>query len=376
MATIARTVSLGSRPAPPPRLASRLRRPGMAAGPGQRVVWGGRCALSRVRPGAFPLALPLPAMPAPVDNTLLELFRTEVELHSETLTAGMLALEQAPADEATLERLMRASHSIKGAARIVQMTPCAEIAHALEDCFVAAQRKTVQLVPAHIDALLKGVDLLTQCATATRAPNWDPAPLRPLATDYVARLKQLLQGSPQPVAPPPGPASPASSPTAPTTPAPTAAAEPAPTAPAAPARTAPAFAAPLEGVAQVGDPGTRSGFAPGDAPFTHSPAIGSATSDSPRSPANATVICPACLDRQSAELTRRQVLATLALGPGRVTLDCSATVDFDAGGLAFLVAAERHCAGLSRPLRLAPVSDTLRELLPLVGLEHLLGDPV
>ncbi|MFM7160889.1 MAG: Hpt domain-containing protein [Planctomycetaceae bacterium] len=63
-------------------------------------------------------------MPAPVDNTLLELFRTEVELHSETLTAGMQALEQAPADEATLERLMRASHSIKGAARIVQMTPC------------------------------------------------------------------------------------------------------------------------------------------------------------------------------------------------------------------------------------------------------------
>jgi hypothetical protein len=33
-------------------------------------------------------------MTSPIDNTLLELFRTEVELHSETLTAGMLALNR------------------------------------------------------------------------------------------------------------------------------------------------------------------------------------------------------------------------------------------------------------------------------------------
>ena len=333
-------------------------------------------------------------MTPPIDNTLLELFRTEVELHSETLTAGMLALEQAPADEGTLERLMRASHSIKGAARIVQMTPAAEISHALEDCFVAAQRKTLQLAPAHIDALLKGVDLLAQCSTATRSPNWDPAPFAPLAADYTARLKQLLNAS----TPTGGPSAVSTSTSSPAVGhaahSPTVAIAPhtAPTLPTSPATgwaaipsgsgsllpVAPEFAATNPGGASAANGGLASQSSAPHAPPSLPTAAPSPVTSAPGTSdglSNATVICPSRLDRQSAELTRRQVLATLAFGPAVITLDCSATEDFDAAGLAFLVAAERHCAELSRTLRLAPVSATLQELLPLVGLGHLAGEP-
>jgi chemotaxis protein histidine kinase CheA len=339
-------------------------------------------------------------MTSPIDNTLLELFRTEVELHSETLTAGMLALEQAPADESTLERLMRASHSIKGAARIVQMTPAAEISHALEDCFVAAQRKTLQLAPAHIDALLKGVDLLAQCSTATRSPNWDPAPFAPLATDYTARLKQLLHSPPPEVAPsgavavtsstpvghvahaPPVATSATASHTPPNLstlpPSPATGWAAAPSGSNSLSPLVPEFAATNPGEATAAAGGLASqGSAPLAAPRlpTAIPIPVTSAPGASEGLSNATVICPSRLDRQSAELTRRQVLATLAFGPAVITLDCSATEDFDAAGLAFLVAAERHCAELSRTLRLAPVSATLQELLPLVGLGHLVGEP-
>ncbi len=51
--------------------------------------------------------------------SLIELFRAEAESQTQTLSAGLLSLERGDASAATLESLMRAAHSIKGAARIV-----------------------------------------------------------------------------------------------------------------------------------------------------------------------------------------------------------------------------------------------------------------
>jgi len=308
--------------------------PGLPGGwtRGSPVGPGGVCGPCRFPPLSPPhLEAPV-AMVASIDPTLLELFRSEVELHSETLTAGLLALEQSPGDEGTLERLMRAAHSIKGAARIVQLTPAAEVAHVMEDCFVAAQRKTLRITPTHIDAFLKGVDLLSQCSAGTREVDWDPARVAPLAADYTHRLQQLLH------APPPG-QPPSMSPNGGPTPA-----------GSVPAHT--------------------------ETPLNTGAAAGPGGSASP--PGVVTVVCPPRLDWETAEVVRRQLVTrlddTAAAGAGPVWLDLGGTVDLDAGGLALLVAAERHCAGRSRPLRLGPVSPTLRDVLQVVGLAHLLGD--
>lgn len=108
------------------------------------------------------------------NGMMLELFRSEVESHSESLTSGLLALEQSPAEIASLEQMMRAAHSIKGAARIVRVDAAADVAHAMEDCFVAAQQGSVAFLPGDIDVLLRGVDLLVRIAAATREtqPDW------------------------------------------------------------------------------------------------------------------------------------------------------------------------------------------------------------
>lgn len=51
--------------------------------------------------------------------SMLELFRMEAEGQTATLSAGLVALEGALAAPETIEPLMRAAHSLKGAARIV-----------------------------------------------------------------------------------------------------------------------------------------------------------------------------------------------------------------------------------------------------------------
>jgi two-component system, chemotaxis family, sensor histidine kinase and response regulator WspE len=96
--------------------------------------------------------------------SMMELFRMEAESHTATLSAGLVALEGALAAPEVIEPLMRAAHSLKGAARIVGLDAAVRVAHAMEDCFVAAQKGKLILQPEHVDFLLRGVDLLAAIA--------------------------------------------------------------------------------------------------------------------------------------------------------------------------------------------------------------------
>ena len=55
--------------------------------------------------------------------SMLELFRLEAESQAEILSAGVLAIEEQRQSAETIESLMRAAHSLKGAARIVASMP-------------------------------------------------------------------------------------------------------------------------------------------------------------------------------------------------------------------------------------------------------------
>ena len=70
--------------------------------------------------------------------SMLDLFRMEAESQVQVLTSGLLALERDHAAAEQLESCMRAAHSLKGAARIVDLADAVRVAHAMEDCFVAA----------------------------------------------------------------------------------------------------------------------------------------------------------------------------------------------------------------------------------------------
>lgn len=98
--------------------------------------------------------------------SMLDLFRMETREQMRQLTDGLLRLEQGTADAALLESMMRAAHSVKGAAAIVGLEPALRLAHAMEDVLVAAQENRVQLDADGVDVLLAGVDLLQQLADA------------------------------------------------------------------------------------------------------------------------------------------------------------------------------------------------------------------
>lgn len=138
-----------------------------------------------------------------------ELFRVEVERQSAILTAGLLELEHDPGAGTRLEELMRAAHSLKGAARIIGLEAAVRVAHALEEGFVAGQRGQMTFQREQIDLLLRGVDLLIRIAQTPEIDliQWAGAE-KSVVDDFLARMGAMLgQGrtgvSPVPVAPPP-----------------------------------------------------------------------------------------------------------------------------------------------------------------------------
>lgn len=101
--------------------------------------------------------------------SLIELFRVEAEGQLALLTRHLLALEQEPAGPEVLEEMMRAAHSLKGAARIVNLTPAVQVAHAMEDSLVAAQRGEAVLDRDRVNTLMQGVDWLARISKLNEA---------------------------------------------------------------------------------------------------------------------------------------------------------------------------------------------------------------
>jgi two-component system, chemotaxis family, sensor histidine kinase and response regulator WspE len=156
--------------------------------------------------------------------SMLELFRLEAESQTAVLSAGVLAIEELERSPETVESMMRAAHSLKGAARIVGLDPAVRVAHALEDVFVAAGKGTFRVRPEHADRILAGIDFLSAIAKADDAlapvSDW---PAR--AERLVGDLGSMVAGQAVVPAPAPAPVAASASPT-PAAPSPAAAARP------------------------------------------------------------------------------------------------------------------------------------------------------
>ncbi len=142
--------------------------------------------------------------------SLMDLFRSEADGQVATLTEGLLALEGSATAPAAIEPLMRAAHSLKGAARIVGLDAAVRVAHALEDGFVAAQRGEFAILTPHVDVMLKAVDLLATISQLPeeRAGSWQ-SENEPGVAAIVKALDALRSGTPAAIAPPIAPEGPA-----------------------------------------------------------------------------------------------------------------------------------------------------------------------
>jgi len=96
--------------------------------------------------------------------SMFDLFQTEVQQHCACLADGLIALEQNAGDPKMVEPLMRAAHSVKGAARIINLDGAIGLAHAMEECLVRIQRGVETPTAGRIDELLRGSDILRSLA--------------------------------------------------------------------------------------------------------------------------------------------------------------------------------------------------------------------
>ncbi len=141
---------------------------------------------------------------AGVDRSqVLDLFREEAGELLETLSEGLLRLEEAGADPEVVQELFRAAHTLKGSAAMMELTAISQVAHRMEDLLGEVQAGKAAVTPALVTLLLEGVDHIQE------ALEGDEAALAP----YRARLESFAAdpnggaGTPVP-APPPEPRTP------------------------------------------------------------------------------------------------------------------------------------------------------------------------
>jgi two-component system, chemotaxis family, sensor histidine kinase and response regulator WspE len=148
---------------------------------------------------------------------MLDVFRQDVESQVLVLTGGLLALERDPHAAAELDACMRAAHSLKGAARIVGLPVAVRVAHAMEDCLVAAQQGRLEVTADDVDRLLGAVDLLSRIAEtpAEQMETWT-AGREPEVEATLSGLDAVLERAtaPAPQEPPARDAAPAAAPVA------------------------------------------------------------------------------------------------------------------------------------------------------------------
>jgi two-component system sensor histidine kinase and response regulator WspE len=176
--------------------------------------------------------------------SLFELFRAEAETHAAALSDGLVRLE-GTSDASVVEPLMRAAHSIKGAARVIGLDIAVRLAHAMEDVLVAMQKGREAIQPSRIDQLLAGTDLLASLAKIDEAavPSWSGE--NEPALDALVEALRAAPPAAKPASTPASTPSPTPSPTPAVAPPPEPAQAPAKaheTAVAAPAAPSPAAA--------------------------------------------------------------------------------------------------------------------------------------
>lgn len=176
--------------------------------------------------------------------SMVDLFRMEAAEQARVLTDGLLQLERGAADPVLLEAMMRAAHSIKGAAAIVDHQAVVGLAHAMEDVFVAAQQGRTTVDAGAADTLLDSVDLMLRLAGEDGGSDGSADPAVQARVEALALLLARPAAAPMPAPAPPAPApgpAPATTPAVPVpAQAPALPAAPAPGLPAAPASALPA----------------------------------------------------------------------------------------------------------------------------------------
>jgi two-component system chemotaxis sensor kinase CheA len=137
---------------------------------------------------------------------LLATFRVEADDHIQAMSSGLVELEKLPAGERqteTVERIYREAHSLKGAARAVNLAEIESVCHSLESVFAGLKNKRVAATLPLFDLLHQALEVLRGLlvsAGQTRAgvEKLAVSPLIRRIEDVLKEAASVVQGAPFP----------------------------------------------------------------------------------------------------------------------------------------------------------------------------------
>jgi two-component system chemotaxis sensor kinase CheA len=156
-------------------------------------------------------------------QTLRATFKVEADEHIQTIASGLLELERASDNEAerraVIEVTFRAAHSLKGAARAVNLTDVEMICQSMEDVFAKWKRGN-EPAPEVIDSLHRSLDaVIAGITTSAGTPAQAAPPAVTVPTPPPEQMpKPTAPLTAAPTAPPPRPKASAPPHTEPATP--------------------------------------------------------------------------------------------------------------------------------------------------------------
>lgn len=123
---------------------------------------------------------------------LIATFRAEAQEHIARISGGLIELGSLTGDarSATIEIIFREAHSLKGAARTVNLPRIEKLCQALEDVFAAAKRNEIALSSDSLDAAHDAVDHIQAILSAN--PDEQALPSTPGDMEVSRRLEVVL----------------------------------------------------------------------------------------------------------------------------------------------------------------------------------------
>ena len=96
------------------------------------------------------------------DEEFLQTFRAEALERLQTLSSGLMSLENSPADDELLKKLFREAHTLKGSAGMMGLDAIRELAHRVEDILETVQTGQMRMESGVADLLLETLDRIEQ----------------------------------------------------------------------------------------------------------------------------------------------------------------------------------------------------------------------
>jgi two-component system chemotaxis sensor kinase CheA len=129
------------------------------------------------------------------DKSLILDFINEATEHVESCEGGLLALENKPGDNETLNLIFRAFHTIKGMAGFLNLAEIGSLAHSAENLLDLARKGEMVLAGKNMDVIFESVDLMKKMITSLKCSleSGEPIVKQPQLPDLIKKLKTVAE---------------------------------------------------------------------------------------------------------------------------------------------------------------------------------------